>query len=131
VDEDLAQVYIRLKRFKEASEQLDKADARHKAGREAGSALPARRVLRAAEDVRPGGGPVPQGVAIDPHNPGVLNYLGYMLADQGQKLPEALKMIRQAVELEPQNGAYLDSPRLGLLQERGSTRGGREPAQGQ
>jgi tetratricopeptide (TPR) repeat protein len=27
VDEDLAQVYIRLKRFKEASEQLDKADA--------------------------------------------------------------------------------------------------------
>ena len=32
-----------------------------------------------------------------------------MLADQGQKLPEALKMIRQAVDLEPQNGAYLDS----------------------
>jgi predicted Zn-dependent protease len=32
-----------------------------------------------------------------------------MLADQGQKLPEALKMIRQAVDLEPQNYAYLDS----------------------
>ena len=39
----------------------------------------------------------------------MLNYLGYMLADQGEKLPEALKMIRQAVDLEPQNGAYLDS----------------------
>jgi len=39
----------------------------------------------------------------------VLNYLGYMLADKGSRLPEALKMIRKAVELEPMNGAYLDS----------------------
>jgi hypothetical protein len=28
-----------------------------------------------------------------------LNYLGYMLADNGIRLPEALKMIRKAVEL--------------------------------
>ena len=48
-------------------------------------------------------------LAIDPQNPAVLNYLGYMLADHGQKLPEALKMISKAVELEPQNCAYLDS----------------------
>ena len=27
-----------------------------------------------------------------------LNYLGYMLADKGIKLPEALKMIRKAVD---------------------------------
>ena len=39
----------------------------------------------------------------------VSNYLGYMLADKGTKLPEALKMIRKAVEQEPMNGAYLDS----------------------
>ena len=38
-----------------------------------------------------------------------LNYLGYMLADRGEKLPEALVMIQKAVELEPQNYAYLDS----------------------
>jgi tetratricopeptide (TPR) repeat protein len=38
-----------------------------------------------------------------------LNYLGYMLADKGTKLPEALKLIQKAVELEPMNGAYLDS----------------------
>jgi Flp pilus assembly protein TadD len=38
-----------------------------------------------------------------------LNYLGYMLADKGKQLPEALKLIRKAVELEPMNGAYLDS----------------------
>ena len=38
-----------------------------------------------------------------------LNYLGYMLADKGLHLPEALKMIRKAVDQEPWNGAYLDS----------------------
>ena len=38
-----------------------------------------------------------------------LNYLGYMLADKGTRLPEALKLIRKAVDLEPINGAYLDS----------------------
>ena len=38
-----------------------------------------------------------------------LNYYGYMLADKSTRLPEALKLIRKAVELEPMNGAYLDS----------------------
>jgi len=38
-----------------------------------------------------------------------LNYLGYMLADKGTRLTEALKLIRKAVELEPINGAFLDS----------------------
>ncbi len=32
-----------------------------------------------------------------------------MWADKGEKLPEALKMIRKAVDIEPMNGAYLDS----------------------
>jgi Flp pilus assembly protein TadD len=38
-----------------------------------------------------------------------MNYLGYMLADRGLKLDEALKLIQKAVEVEPGNGAYLDS----------------------
>jgi len=38
-----------------------------------------------------------------------LNYLGYMLADKGMRLPEALKLIRKAVDIDPMNGAYLDS----------------------
>ena len=38
-----------------------------------------------------------------------LNYLGYMYADRGIRLPEALKMIKQALDLDPTNGAYLDS----------------------
>lgn len=38
-----------------------------------------------------------------------LNYLGYMYADQGIKLDQALQMIEKAVSLDPQNGAFLDS----------------------
>ncbi len=45
----------------------------------------------------------------DPSSAITLNYLGYMLADKGARLPEALKMIHKAVELDPMNGAYLDS----------------------
>ena len=40
---------------------------------------------------------------------GVLNYLGYMLADRGVRLEEALLYIKRAVEIDPYNGAYLDS----------------------
>ncbi len=40
---------------------------------------------------------------------GVLNYLGYMLAEQDVRLEEALGYIKRAVEIDPYNGAYLDS----------------------
>jgi tetratricopeptide (TPR) repeat protein len=48
-------------------------------------------------------------LADDPKNGMTLNYLGYMLADRGTRLDEALGYIRRAVALDPQNGAYLDS----------------------
>lgn len=38
-----------------------------------------------------------------------LNYLGYMFADQNTKLEESVELLKRAVELEPFNGAYLDS----------------------
>ncbi len=38
-----------------------------------------------------------------------LNYLGYMYADKGIKLDEALPMIEKAVSIDPENGAFLDS----------------------
>ena len=44
-----------------------------------------------------------------PQHAGVLNYLGYMLADRGLRLLESLDYISKAVEIEPHNGAYLDS----------------------
>ena len=48
-------------------------------------------------------------VAKDTANADAYNYLGYMFADKGVRLPEALKLIRKAVDQEPMNGAYLDS----------------------
>jgi tetratricopeptide (TPR) repeat protein len=46
---------------------------------------------------------------VFPDNAHVLNYLGYMLADRNQRLPEALEMIQKAVKGDPGNGAFLDS----------------------
>jgi len=44
-----------------------------------------------------------------PDNAPVLNYLGYMLADRGVRLDEALEYIGKALKSDPENGAYLDS----------------------
>ncbi len=38
-----------------------------------------------------------------------LNYLGYMLADRGERLDYARNLIERAVQLDPSNAAYLDS----------------------
>jgi tetratricopeptide (TPR) repeat protein len=46
---------------------------------------------------------------VNPKNAQVLNYYGYMLADRGVRLEEAQDLIQRAVDLEPFNGAYLDS----------------------
>ncbi len=48
-------------------------------------------------------------LAINPDNASALNYLGYMLADRNVRLAEAQKLISKALELEPNNGAFLDS----------------------
>jgi len=39
----------------------------------------------------------------------IYNSLGYIFADHGYKLPEALEYLLKAVELEPENGAIADS----------------------
>ncbi len=57
-----------------------------------------------------------------PDDPGALNDLGYLWADQGKHLHRALQMIQKAVAAEPDNAAYLDSLgwvlyRLGRLDE--------------
>ncbi len=46
---------------------------------------------------------------IQPRFAECLNYLGYMWADRNEKLDRALELIQKAVELQPKNGAYLDS----------------------
>ncbi len=48
-------------------------------------------------------------LAENPLHAPALNYLGYMLADRGLRLGESVKYIRRALEVEPDNPAYLDS----------------------
>jgi tetratricopeptide (TPR) repeat protein len=48
-------------------------------------------------------------VARDPKNAAALNYLGYMLADRGQRLPEAVDLIKRALTIEVDNPSFLDS----------------------
>ena len=45
----------------------------------------------------------------DPDHAPALNYLGYMLADRGERLDESVALIERAVEMDPHNGSYLDS----------------------
>jgi tetratricopeptide (TPR) repeat protein len=48
-------------------------------------------------------------IDVNPKNSMVLNYYGYMLADRGIRLDEARDLIQRALDLEPYNGAFLDS----------------------
>jgi tetratricopeptide (TPR) repeat protein len=49
-------------------------------------------------------------IALDPANAAeAYNYLGYMWADHNMYLDEAKEMIERALEIEPNNGSYLDS----------------------
>jgi tetratricopeptide (TPR) repeat protein len=45
----------------------------------------------------------------EPDNAPVLNYLGYMLAERGERLDESVNYVKKALEIEPDNGSYLDS----------------------
>ena len=56
-------------------------------------------------------------IALDPANAAeAYNYIGFMWADHNLHLEEAEEMIGRALQLDPNNGAYLDS--LGWLQYR-------------
>ncbi len=110
VDLVLAQIYTRLRRWKEAGDEIDAAEA-----------LSTKQddkiyiyFLRGALDERQKHYDSAEEqfrkiLAIDPNNSMTLNYLGYMLGDRGVRLDDALAMVQKAVQLDPQNGAYLDS----------------------
>jgi tetratricopeptide (TPR) repeat protein len=45
----------------------------------------------------------------DPQNATALNYLGYMLAERGERLDESVGYLKKALQIEPENGSFLDS----------------------
>lgn len=106
----LAQMYSRLKRWPEAEEAIDKADKLSSKPEDKqytafvkGSIYERQKKYDVAEQE------FKKILTSDPQNAMTLNYYGYMLADRGVRLDEALSYIKKAVELDPANGAYLDS----------------------
>jgi tetratricopeptide (TPR) repeat protein len=48
-------------------------------------------------------------IAREPDNSAALNYLGYMLAERGERLDESVNLLQKALQIDPDNGSYLDS----------------------
>src|SRR5262249_52540740 len=48
-------------------------------------------------------------LAINPRSANALNFIGYAYAEHGVELPEAEKILREAVRLAPGNGYIVDS----------------------
>src|SRR6185436_2710270 len=106
----LAQIYEKGKRFPEMGKTLDEWEKLPEAKEDAetiyfmrGAMYERMKKFDASEaEFR-------KVLAMNAENPGALNYLGYMLADRNVRLDEAYEMIKKALELDPENGAYLDS----------------------
>jgi tetratricopeptide (TPR) repeat protein len=106
----LSQIYMKLRRWKESEDALTEAGKQASKPEEKENVLFLQGALyekqkkydQAEQSFR-------QILETHPDSSPTLNYLGYILADHNMHLEEALAMIKRAVELEPQNGAYLDS----------------------
>ena len=48
-------------------------------------------------------------IDADPANAEALNYLGYLLANHGRQIDEAIHLIQRALDADPGNPSYLDS----------------------
>src|ERR1700733_3255382 len=106
----LAIMYTRVKRWSEAEEALNKADSLSTKPEDKeyvyflrGSTYEREKKYDEAE------AEFKKVLAVNPQSAVTLNYLGYMNADRGVQLEDSLNYIKQAVNMEPTNGAYLDS----------------------
>jgi tetratricopeptide (TPR) repeat protein len=107
---NIAQVYERSKRYKEAEDAARMAEALPGQPRDnemvwflLGAIYEKQKFFDRAEEQ------FKKALAVDPSNATVLNYYGYMLGDLGQRLDEAEELVKGALKEEPYSGAYLDS----------------------
>jgi len=107
---NIAQVYERGKRYKEAEDAAHMAETLPGQPRDnemvwflLGAIYERQKFFDRAEEQ------FKKALAVDPNNATVLNYYGYMLGDLGQRLDEAEALVGRALKQEPYSGAYLDS----------------------
>jgi tetratricopeptide (TPR) repeat protein len=107
---DLSQVYERGRRYSDAEQAARKAESyatdpqdNETAWLMLGAVYERQKQYDKAEEE------FKKVLEVNPKNAQVLNYYGYMLADRGVRLDMAHDLIQRAVDLEPLNGAYLDS----------------------
>ena len=107
---NIAQVYERGRRYKEAEEAARAAEVLPGQAREnemvwflLGAIYERQKFFDKAEEQ------FKKVLAVNPRNAPVLNYYGYMLGDLGIRLDEAEALVQQALKEDPFNGAYLDS----------------------
>ncbi len=106
----IAEVQEKAKRYKDALATLDSADIAAKSPQDKQGIVFMRGAMyEHQKDYDQAEKAFRTVLKSDPDNAGALNYLGYMLADRDVRLDEAQQLISKAVDLEPDNGAYLDS----------------------
>jgi tetratricopeptide (TPR) repeat protein len=103
----LAQMYSDAKRGTDAVKVLQDAQAKFPEdttiGFELGAVFDKQKKFADAEAA------FRQVLQKEPDNAPALNYIGYMLAERGERLTESVDLLKKALELEPDNGSYLDS----------------------
>jgi tetratricopeptide (TPR) repeat protein len=106
----IANLYNQAKRGKEAIEAVNQAStAAQTADRKEIARLTLATIQQSSGDIR-GAEETLRGILKQsPRNPIALNNLGYFLTEREEKLDEALKLIEQAVEIDPLNPSFLDS----------------------
>lgn len=107
---DIAGLYERAKRYEDMAKPLDAAEKLSETKPEKEAVYFARGAMyERLKKYDASEAEFRKVLEVDPDSAGALNYLGYMLADRGVRLDEAQKLVSRALELEPENGAYLDS----------------------
>ena len=98
-------------------------------------ATPRRRLRSRTCTTMPAAMPTPrrtlrQFIEVDPANAEALNYLGYMLAESGDQLDEAVRLVQRALDVDPGNPLVSRQPRVGAFPPRRSRGGGEVPVAG-
>jgi tetratricopeptide (TPR) repeat protein len=111
----LVYAYSNTKQYARAAELAGEAIARYPRD---------ERFIHLRADALANSGKVEEAAALlqslidrDPLNADALNSLGYMLAERGVRLTEAVTLIERALKVEPDNPAYLDSLAWALFKQ--------------